>query len=75
MPIRSALIGELERNGLELLAPAPLDAFDPEQHDAVMHEAATAESEERGPVVGEVLRAGYLWKGRVGRPAMVKVIG
>lgn len=74
-PIRSALIGELERNGLELLAPAADDAFDPEQHEAVMHEAAPADSEHDGPVIGEVLRAGYLWKGRVVRPAMVKVVG
>lgn len=74
-PIRSALIGELERNGLELLAPAADEAFDPEQHEAVMHEPAPADSENDGPVVSEVLRAGYLWKGRVVRPAMVKVIG
>lgn len=74
-PIRSALIGELERNGLELLAPEPDDAFDPEQHEAVMHEPASEESEHDGPVIGDVLRAGYLWKGRVVRPAMVKVVG
>ena len=72
-PIRSALIGELEKNGLELLAPAEGEAFDPEMHEAVMHEPATDESD--GPVVAEILRAGYLWKGRVVRPAMVKVIG
>ncbi len=75
VPIRSALLGELERNGLELLAPALADAFDPEQHDAVMHEAADPDSEHDGPIIGEVLRAGYLWKGRVVRPAMVKVVG
>ena len=28
-----------------------------------------------GPVVDEVLRAGYRWKGRVIRPAMVRVRG
>ena len=74
-PIRSALISELERNGLELLAPRPDDSFDPEQHDAVMHEPAPEDSEHDGPIIGEVLRAGYLWKGRVVRPAMVRVIG
>jgi molecular chaperone GrpE len=74
-PIRSALIGELERNGLELLTPAADDVFDPEQHEAVMHEPAGADSGHDGPVISEVLRAGYLWKGRVVRPAMVKVIG
>lgn len=74
-PIRSALITELEKNGLELLAPSEDEVFDPELHEAVMHEAAAADSEHDGPIVGEVLRAGYLWKGRVVRPAMVKVIG
>lgn len=74
-PIRSALIGELEKNGLELLAPSDDAPFDPEQHEAVMHEPATEEMGSDGPVVAEVFRAGYLWKGRVVRPAMVKVVG
>jgi molecular chaperone GrpE len=75
VPIRRALIGELERNGLELLAPAVGDSFDPEQHEAVMHEEASADGGQNGPEIGEVFRAGYLWKGRVVRPAMVKVVG
>jgi len=74
-PIRSALLGELEKNGLELLAPTEHEVFDPEQHEAVMHEPAPEDSEFDDPVVGEVFRAGYTWKGRVVRPAMVKVIG
>ncbi len=74
-PIRSQLLGELEKNGLELLAPTAEEAFDPEQHEAVMHEPAADDSDQDGPVIGEVLRAGYLWKGRVVRPAMVKVVG
>lgn len=74
-PIRSQLITELTKNGLELLAPEAEELFDPEQHEAVMHEAAAADSEYEGPVIGEVLRAGYTWKGRVVRPAMVKVVG
>ncbi len=73
--IRAALLGELERSGLELLAPADGDGFDPEMHEAVMHEAAAADAEHDGPVVAEVLRAGYVWKGKVVRPAMVKVAG
>jgi len=40
-----------------------------------MHEEAPADSDFEGPVVGEVFRAGYTWKGRVVRPAMVKVVG
>ena len=74
-PIRSALIAELEKNGLELLAPGENELFDPEQHEAVMHEQAADDSEHEGPVVAEVFRAGYTWKGRVVRPAMVKVVG
>lgn len=73
-PIRSALIGELEKNGLELLAPGEGEPFDPECHEAVMHEPGGDEDTD-GPVVSEVLRAGYLWKGKVVRPAMVKVVG
>ena len=75
LPIRSALITELEKNGLELLAPAENEVFDPEQHEAVMHEPAPDDADFDDPVVGEVFRAGYTWKGRVVRPAMVKVIG
>ena len=74
-PIRNQLLTELTRNGLDLLAPEVDTAFDPEQHEAVMHEPAPEESELDGPVVGEVMRPGYTWKGRVVRPAMVKVIG
>jgi molecular chaperone GrpE len=78
-PIRAALLGELEKNGLELIAPETSRAFDPEQHDAVQHEPADPDDEEReaedGFVVSELLRAGYAWKGRVIRPAMVKVMG
>ena len=45
--------------------------FDPELAEAVMHEAG----EGGEPVVVEVLRTGYEWKGRVLRAAMVKVKG
>jgi molecular chaperone GrpE (heat shock protein) len=38
-----------------------------------VHEPAEGESD--GPVVVEVLRTGYRWKGRVVRAAMVKVKG
>jgi molecular chaperone GrpE len=41
-------------------------------HDAVAHEAGDGTGE---PEVCEVMRAGYRWKGRVLRPAMVKVRG
>ncbi len=68
-PIAKALTDVLEKQGLVKLAPAG-EAFDPNHHEAVAHEPGEGES-----VVTEVLRAGYLWKGRVLRPAMVRVRG
>jgi len=70
-PVRSQLIGALERHGLERSDPADAP-FNPEEHEAVMHEPSDDVSE---PTVAEVLRTGYLWKGRVLRPAMVRVKG
>ncbi len=70
-PIHASLLGVLTKQGLELINP--LDApFDPEAHEAVMHEAAEGDD---GPVVSQVLRAGYAWKGRTLRAAMVQVRG
>ena len=69
-PVRAQLLGALERHGLERLDPTE-QAFDPNEHDAVAHEPG----DEAGPVVAETTRAGYRWKGRVLRPAMVKVRG
>ena len=78
-PIRSALLGELERNGLEVVSPEPDAPFDPEMHEAVMHELAGDDAHPEGDAptqrVAELFRAGYAWKGRVVRPAMVKVVG
>jgi molecular chaperone GrpE len=65
----TALLDTLEREGLERIEPSG-GAFDPNLHDAVAHEPGDGEQE-----VAEVLRAGYRWKGRVLRPAMVKVRG
>jgi molecular chaperone GrpE len=70
-PIWSALIGTLQKQGLEVLDLAD-QPFDPTVADAVAHEPADGGA---GPVVSEVLRTGYRWKGRVLRPAMVKVKG
>ncbi len=68
--ITSALLGTLEREGLERIDPDG-GAFDPTLHDAVAHEPGDGHEQE----VAEVLRVGYRWKGRVLRPAMVKVRG
>lgn len=70
--LHDALLGALESEGLERLAPQG-EAFDPSVADAVVHEEADADTE--GPVVSEVLRAGYRWKSKVVRAAMVKVKG
>jgi molecular chaperone GrpE len=69
-PIFATLLGTLEREGLVRLDPQG-EPFDPNLHEAVIHEEGDAEH----PTVAEVLRPGYAWKGRVIRPAMVKVHG
>jgi molecular chaperone GrpE len=68
--LTSALSGVLEREGLERIDPDG-GPFDPTLHDAVAHEPSDDGHQE----VVEVMRAGYRWKGRVLRPAMVKVRG
>ena len=67
-----ALTDALAKEGLERIDPKD-QAFDPTRHEAVMHEPGEGDGAE--PTVSEVLRAGYAWKGRVLRPAMVKVTG
>lgn len=70
-PVFAGLLGVLEKEGLERIDP--LDApFDPELHEAVLHEHADDAAE---PTVVEVLRPGYVWNGQVIRAAMVKVRG
>jgi molecular chaperone GrpE len=71
-PIAAALHGTLTKEGLVMME-AEEAPFDPEQHEAVQHEPG--DGSEAGPTVAEVLRTGYEWKGRVLRPAMVKVRG
>jgi len=67
--VRDMLVNVLTKEGLERIDPAGAQ-FDPNEADAVAHEDGDG-----GPVVAEVLRPGYRWKGRVLRPAMVKVKG
>ena len=61
------LLGVLEKAGLSRIE-AEGKPFDPNVHEAVMQEDGDGE-----PVVTDVLRTGYTLKGRVLRPAMVKV--
>jgi molecular chaperone GrpE len=65
--VYAELLGVLERAGLEPIA-ALGEPFDPNVHEAVMQEDGEGE-----PRVGGVLRSGWKLKGRVLRPAMVKV--
>jgi molecular chaperone GrpE len=69
-PIADALTEALAKEGLEVIAPQG-EVFDPNLHEAVMHEAG----DDPEQVVTEVLRTGYSWNGRVLRAAMVKVRG
>jgi molecular chaperone GrpE len=69
-PIWSALIGALQKQGLEAMDLQDKE-FDPNHAEAVMHE----EGDSGNPVVSDVLRTGYLWRGKVLRAAMVKVRG
>jgi molecular chaperone GrpE len=66
--VHAELLGVLERAGLEPIRAlgAP---FDPNEHEAVMHDDGDGE-----PRVDGVLRTGWRLKGRVLRPAMVKVV-
>jgi len=65
------LLEVLEKEGLERIDPVG-KPFDPAEHDAVAHEPA---EDDEPPSVSDVMRAGWRWKGRVLRPAMVKVRG
>jgi molecular chaperone GrpE len=68
--VYAELLGVLERTGLERMQ-ALHALFDPNEHEAVMQEDGEGEDE---PRVGDVLRTGWKLKGRVLRPAMVKVV-
>jgi molecular chaperone GrpE len=70
VPVRSQLLGVLEKEGLVRVDPVD-DVFDPNDHDAVAHEPGDGSEAS----VAETLRAGYRWNGRLLRPAMVRVRG
>ena len=68
--VHGQLVGALRAVGLEEV-PGAGEVFDPNLHEALMQVEADGEVEH--PVVAEVLRTGYRFKGRVLRPASVKV--
>ena len=81
--IAKLFFSALEAEGMGALRPEG-DPFDPNLHEAIEHIAAdniaaddakASDSAESAPVVVEVFRTGYTWKGRLLRPAMVKVRG
>lgn len=65
--VYAELVSVLEKAGLERIE-AEGRPFDPNEHEAVLHEDGDGE-----PVVVEIMRTGYRLRGRVLRPAMVKV--
>ena len=72
-PLFNLLLTELKKQGLEALDLSG-QTFEPAKADAVIHEEGEGDGS-GNPVVSDVLRTGYTWKGRVLRPAMVKVRG
>jgi molecular chaperone GrpE len=74
--VASALLDVLQKEGLERIDPVG-QPFDPTEHEAVAHEpAADGDDHHDGKqVVANLLRAGYRWKGKLLRPAMVSVRG
>ena len=69
--IANALLDVLAKEGLERIDPVG-QPFDPNEHEAVSHEPADDAAE---PSVSGLMRAGYRWKGRLVRAAMVTVRG
>ena len=70
-PVANVLFETLAKEGLERIDPVGAP-FDPQEHDAVAHEDGDAPN---GPEVVGLMRAGYRWRGRLLRPAMVTVKG
>jgi len=66
-PLLNQMLVELKKHGLETLDLED-KPFDPEFAEAVAHEPGDGGV----PIVSEVLRSGYTWKGKVLRAAMVK---
>lgn len=82
-PLHSALHDALRSAGLERLEPTG-EPFDPAEQHAVeqlprQHEPTAADDDPEqaaspaSVIVDEVLRPGYRWRGRLVRPAMVRV--
>ena len=66
-PLLNQMLVELKKHGLETL-DLENQPFDPEVAEAVAHETGDGDV----PIVAEVLRTSYTWKGKVLRAAMVR---
>ncbi|MEA3076810.1 MAG: molecular chaperone GrpE [Actinomycetota bacterium] len=76
-PVATPLVDVLTKQGLERIDPVG-SPFDPNEHEAVAHEPVGPDDDAAdagGPVVSGLMRAGYRWKGRLLRAAMVTVKG
>jgi len=67
-PVHKQLLDVLTKAGLEVV-PTDDVPFDPNVHEAVLHEPGDGDE----PRIVEVLRTGYRWGGQLLRAAMVKV--
>lgn len=68
--IKTELIRALSAHGVHMISPAKDDMFDPQRHEAIMHQ--TAEGVQPGHVV-ITLRPGFTLNDRLVRPAQVSV--
>jgi molecular chaperone GrpE len=66
-PLLNLMLAELKKHGLEALDLVD-QPFDPAVAEAVAHQPGAGAE----PVVAEVMRSGYTWRGRTLRPAMVR---
>ena len=66
-PLLNLMLAELKKHGLESLDLVD-QPFDPQVAEAVAHQPGAGGA----PVVAEVLRSGYTWRGRTLRAAMVR---
>jgi molecular chaperone GrpE len=68
--IQRKLMAVLDAEGVRPFLPAPGDAFDPNVHEAVSHEASSDHTEDQ---IIDVIHQGYRVGERVIRPALVRV--
>ena len=67
--IRAQLEDILKRHGLEAITAVPGNAFDPERHEAIGEEESPAPE----GTIASILQKGYTLRGRLIRPARVKI--